>query len=111
MKNSYKGAKLRFSITVCKKENINDKIMFVDGDLGSDSEEEIIKVPENNENGPKEASQEGDKGSMGDFSVESDLGIDTEGIFVPQKGINMPTSDRNLANPSKMKIQNKDKDS
>ena len=84
--------------------------MFVDPE-GSDSEE-IIKVPEeNNEgnNGPNEESHDivkSDRGneSFGDFSVESDLGIDMEGIFVPQKGINMPTSDNNLANPSKMKL-------
>ena len=42
--------------------------------------------------------------SMGDFSIDEELG-DIEGIYVPQKGINMPTSDKNLSNPSKLKLK------
>jgi len=35
---------IKFNISVCKKENLNDSVMFVGGTANSDSDEEIIKM-------------------------------------------------------------------
>ena len=47
LQKSYKGGKIKFNITVCKKDELDDDVVFAAPENGDvDSEEELIRITE-----------------------------------------------------------------